>query len=191
MPRRDRAASRPTARVIDLTHGIPRHDVRPGRARAAQRAALHARRACTWRSSTPRSAPSAAPSRCARPRTTACSSAPTTACSSLAAERFGGVVEAVEIGRSPWRLEPVSPTFHGRDIFAPVAAGWPPGEPLAEAGDPLDPAELVGIELPRPRHEEDGKLVAHVLGVDRFGNVALDVSHEDLTSRACASATRC
>ena len=39
-----------------------------------------------------------------------------------AAERFGGVVEAVEISRSPWRLEPVSATFHGRDVFAPVAA---------------------------------------------------------------------
>ena len=59
--------------------------------------------------------------------------------------------------------------------------GWPPGWPLAEAGDPLDPAELVGIELPRPRHEEDGKLIAHVLSVDRFGNAALNVSHEDLT----------
>ncbi len=41
---------------------------------------------------------------------------------SLAAERAGGVVEAVDIARSEFRLEPVSATFHGRDIFAPVAA---------------------------------------------------------------------
>src|SRR5207245_2096708 len=60
----------------------------------------------------------------------------------LAAERFGGAVEAVDIGRSPWRLEPVSATFHGRDIFAPVAARLAAGESLAEAGDPCDPDEL-------------------------------------------------
>ena len=45
-----------------------------------------------------------------------------------AAERFGGGVEAVEISRSPWRLEPVSATFHGRDVFAPVAARLAAGE---------------------------------------------------------------
>ncbi len=37
-------------------------------------------------------------------------------------ERLGGVAEAVDVEASPERLEPVSPTFHGRDIFAPVAA---------------------------------------------------------------------
>src|SRR5919112_1396073 len=39
-----------------------------------------------------------------------------------AAERFGGIAEVVEISASPWRLEPMSATFHGRDVFAPVAA---------------------------------------------------------------------
>ena len=53
-----------------------------------------------------------------------------------AAERFGGVAEAVEISASPWRLEPVSATFHGRDVFAPVAARLAAGEPLGEAGAP-------------------------------------------------------
>ncbi len=45
----------------------------------------------------------------------------------LAAERAGGAVEAVDIRRSAFALKPVSATFHGRDIFAPVAArlaGW-------------------------------------------------------------------
>ena len=40
----------------------------------------------------------------------------------LAVERFGGAVEAVDVARSPHRLEPTSATFHGRDLFAPVAA---------------------------------------------------------------------
>jgi S-adenosylmethionine hydrolase len=86
---------------------------------------------------------------------------------------------AVDVSRSGHRLEPVSATFHGRDVFAPVAAQLAAGAELAEAGEPLDPGELARIELPRPRMEE-GALVAHVLIVDRFGNLVLDVEHGDL-----------
>ena len=53
-----------------------------------------------------------------------------------AADRFGGVVEAVDISASPWRLEPVSATFHGRDLFGPVAGRWPPGASSATRGRP-------------------------------------------------------
>jgi hypothetical protein len=73
----------------------------------------------------------------------------------------------------------VSATFHGRDIFAPVAAQLAAGTPLAEVGDPLDPGELIGLELPRPSLR-DGVLIAHVLHIDRFGNLQLDAGHEDL-----------
>ena len=62
----------------------------------------------------------------------------------LAAERFGGVDEAVDVGRSPLRLEPVSASFHGRDVFAPVAARLAAAScSLADAGAALDPDELV------------------------------------------------
>jgi S-adenosylmethionine hydrolase len=93
---------------------------------------------------------------------------------SLAAERGGGVVEAADIGHSPFALVPVSATFHGRDVFAPVAARLACGATLADAGSVIDPGGLVALELPRGR-VEDGVLVAHVLYVDRFGNVQLDV----------------
>ena len=53
---------------------------------------------------------------------------------SLAAQVAGGVVEAVDIARSQFRLEPVSATFHGRDIFAPVAARLAAGAALARGG---------------------------------------------------------
>jgi S-adenosyl-L-methionine hydrolase (adenosine-forming) len=98
---------------------------------------------------------------------------------SVAWERCGGVELAVDVTRSPHRLEPVSATFHGRDLFSPVAAHLAAGAELADAGDPLNPGELERVELPRPRREEDG-LVAHMLVVDRFGNVGLNVSHDDL-----------
>ena len=93
---------------------------------------------------------------------------------SLAVERAGGVVEAVDIGRSPFALPYVSATFHGRDIFAPVAARLAGGAALADAGEPCDPAGLVVVELPRAQ-VVDGVLMAHVLYVDRFGNAQLDV----------------
>jgi S-adenosyl-L-methionine hydrolase (adenosine-forming) len=98
---------------------------------------------------------------------------------SLAWERCGGVELAVDVSRSPHRLEPVSATFHGRDIFAPVAAHLARGAELADAGDPLAPGDLLAVDLPEPRVEGDA-LVVHALVIDRFGNASLDVSHDDL-----------
>jgi S-adenosylmethionine hydrolase len=86
------------------------------------------------------------------------------------------------VTRSPHRLEPVSATFHGRDIFAPVGAHLAAGAELADAGDPLNPEELERVELPQPR-EEDGAVVAHALAIDRFGNVKLNIDHEWLAGR--------
>ena len=169
----------PEARVIDLTHGIPRH--------ATRLAALVLRNALPY---TPAGVHLAVvdPEVGAERRGVALRTeaedrllvGPDNGLLSLAAARLGGIVEAVDIGRSPWRMEPVSATFHGRDIFAPVAARLAAGEPLAAAGDPCDPASIAVLDLPRPR-VEDGVLVTHALAADRFGNVMLDAGHADLT----------
>jgi S-adenosyl-L-methionine hydrolase (adenosine-forming) len=98
---------------------------------------------------------------------------------SLAWERCGGVEMAVDITRSPHRLEPVSATFHGRDIFAPVSARLAAGAELADAGDPLEPSTLTTVDMPEPR-QEDGTVVAHALVIDRFGNAGLNVDHDGL-----------
>ena len=98
---------------------------------------------------------------------------------SLAWERCDEVEIAVDITRSPHRLEPVSATFHGRENVAPVAAHLAAGAELADAGDPLDPDSLERVELPEPR-EEDGAVVAHALVIDHFGNVGLNVDHDRL-----------
>ena len=94
-----------------------------------------------------------------------------------AAERLGGVDEAVEISESPFRLEPTHRTFHGRDIFSPVAARLASGVPVSEAGDPVEPSSVIPLDLPRPRLEGD-LLVAHVIATDRYGNLALNVTAE-------------
>jgi S-adenosylmethionine hydrolase len=98
---------------------------------------------------------------------------------SLAWDPCGDVEVAVDVTRSPHRLEPVSATFHGRDIFAPVAAHLAAGAELADAGDPLDPDTLERVELPEPREEGDA-VVAHALVLDHFGNVGLNVDHDRL-----------
>jgi S-adenosyl-L-methionine hydrolase (adenosine-forming) len=100
---------------------------------------------------------------------------------SLAWQRCGGIDLVVDVTRSQHRLEPVSATFHGRDVFAPVAAHLARGAELADAGDRLDHADLQTVALPRPG-VEDGTLVAHTLVVDRFGNVVLNVDHDDMAA---------
>ncbi|MFI5371611.1 MAG: S-adenosyl-l-methionine hydroxide adenosyltransferase family protein [Candidatus Eisenbacteria bacterium] len=73
--------------------------------------------------------------------------------------------------------EPVSRTFHGRDVFAPVAAALAGGFGFAEIGPVVkDP---VRIPDARPRVEE-GELHGHVVHVDRFGNVLTNVTLADL-----------
>jgi S-adenosylmethionine hydrolase len=169
----------PKARVIDVTHGIPRHDVRFG--------AIVLRNALPFMPAGVHLAvvdPEVGGHR--RAIAVRCSSeeqllvGPDNGLLRLAAERFGGIVEAVDIGQSPWRLQPVSATFHGRDIFAPVAAALARGEELAGCGEPLAVEELARLELPLARREGH-ELVAHALIADRFGNVILDAGHGDVT----------
>ncbi|MBQ1049369.1 SAM-dependent chlorinase/fluorinase [Micromonospora sp. C51] len=89
-----------------------------------------------------------------------------------AAEALGGVIEAVELTNPRWLAPRVSATFHGRDVFAPVAARLALGAPLAEAGPPVEPATLVRLPEPLVRRLPDG-FVAEVVTVDHFGNVQL------------------
>jgi S-adenosyl-L-methionine hydrolase (adenosine-forming) len=167
----------PQARVIDITHGIPPQDLRAGavvlrEALAYMPRGVHlaivdpgvggTRRALALRLEDGRLLVG-----------------PDNGLLWPAAQAGGGPLQAVDIGRSPFRLEPVSATFHGRDIFAPVAARLAGGADLVQAGEECDPDGLVALELPRPR-TDNGTLVAHVLYVDRFGNLQLDAGDDDI-----------
>lgn len=89
-----------------------------------------------------------------------------------AAEVLGGVRAAVALTNAGWHRHPVSATFHGRDIFAPVAARLAAGAPLAEAGQPVDPRSLARLPEPLVRAGA-GFLEAEVLTVDGYGNLQL------------------
>jgi hypothetical protein len=79
---------------------------------------------------------------------------------------------AVAITAPEYRRPEVSRTFHGRDIFAPAAAYVAAGVPIERLGPPVtDP-----VRLPRPVCRlEDGALVGEVLDVDRFGNLVTSI----------------
>jgi S-adenosylmethionine hydrolase len=169
----------PGAAIVDLTHGVPRHDVRTG--------ALALRRALPYCAPGVHLAvvdPDVGTTRRAIALRTAEDGrllvGPDNGLLSLAAQRFGGIVEAVDISRSEHRLDPVSATFHGRDIFAPVAAALAAGAELADSGEPLDADEVMRLHMPLAEIEPD-RLLAHAISFDRFGNVTLDVEHEEVT----------
>ena len=172
----------PEARVIDLTHEVPSHDVRAGA--ILLRSALpylpagvhlavvdpgvsavgpHARRAIALRTAE-------------QDRVLV---GPDNGLLMPAVERLAGAVEAVDIGSSPECLQPVSRTFHGRDIFAPVAAALAAGEPLDAVGDPLPVDQIRRMGMPSA-HLSDGILTSHVLRRDTFGNLILDADKEQL-----------
>ncbi len=106
-----------------------------------------------------------------------------------AAERFGGVAAAHELANPEYALDSVSRTFHGRDLFSPAAAHLALGVALGELGPPVDPDALVRLDLPQPEVGQS-RIRAVVLGVDRFGNVALNLTREHLDSVAIVPGMR-
>lgn len=173
------ATAAPEVRVIDVTHGVPRHDVRTG--------ALVLRRALPYFPAGVHLAvvdPEVGTQR--RAVALRCADegrilvGPDNGLLSLAAQRFGGIVEAIDVTRSPHRLKAAAATFHGRDVFAPVAAALAAGAELSDSGDPLDADEIIRLDMPLAGVDGDA-LVAHAIAFDRFGNVTLDVEHEEIT----------
>src|SRR5262249_9464744 len=90
-----------------------------------------------------------------------------------------GVDAARSITNPRYHLAEVSRTFHARAIFAPAAAHLAAGARFGDLGDALDPDELVRVSLPEPEVGTT-RLVATVLTVDWFGNLALNVSRRHL-----------
>jgi S-adenosylmethionine hydrolase len=176
----------PGARVIDLTHGIGRHDVRGGAAVLAEAvpfAPLGVHLAIVD--------PGVGGSRRAVAVRTAGDGhllvGPDNGLLTPAIEVLGGAAEAVDVSASRFRHEPASATFHGRDLFAPVAAHLSAGTALADLGTPVDPETLVRPAASAPRLEQN-QAFAHVDRIDGFGNVALDLTAEQLQGHPLAGA---
>jgi hypothetical protein len=91
---------------------------------------------------------------------------------------FKAGLEAAAITDPRFWRQPVSPTFHGRDIFAPVAAGVSLGISLYEFGEKINSLHV--LPIPKPIPDADGNLVGQVLHIDRFGNLITNVRNSNL-----------
>jgi S-adenosylmethionine hydrolase len=87
-------------------------------------------------------------------------------------------VSVREITSSHYFLQPVSPTFHGRDIFAPVAANLAKGVDPAKFGEEI--TDYAAFAAPKPKTAPDGSLRGIVLKIDRFGNLMTNIRAEDI-----------
>jgi S-adenosylmethionine hydrolase len=87
-------------------------------------------------------------------------------------------LEAVTITNANFWREPVSTTFHGRDIFAPVAAHLSLGTAIHKLGNRL--SHVFAFRIPRPFRDNQGRLTGCVLHIDNFGNLVTNIRSSDL-----------
>lgn len=98
-----------------------------------------------------------------------------------AAEALGGATAAYSIEKRSLFLFPVSRTFHGRDVFAPIAARIALGLPPEEAGPWVGIEDLVKLSPPAAQVDDD-HVHARVVMADHFGNLQLNVARSELES---------
>lgn len=96
---------------------------------------------------------------------------------SYVCERESGS-QAFQITNSEFFRQPVSNTFHGRDIFAPVASALSLGVQLEQLGP--SHKEMVRLESLEPKPRKDGGLKARIIHIDRFGNCITNISRDHL-----------
>ncbi len=167
----------PDSKVIDLTHGIPRGDVRAG-ALALMRAVQYLPEGVVLGVVDP----GVGTTRRGIVADTARGPfvGPDNGLLSPAVAMVGGArrIHALEDPR--FRIPSPGATFDGRDLFAPAAAVLASGEATIEdLGPEVDPDSVVPLLLPLPE-VEPGRIVGEAWWVDGFGNVELNVGPDDL-----------
>ena len=91
---------------------------------------------------------------------------------------LGGIKKAVEITNKRYIRNPVSPVFHGRDIFAPAAAYLSKGIKIEKFGKSLNPSGLAKA----PYEEATAKnriIEAQVISINKFGSLHLNITHKE------------
>jgi hypothetical protein len=168
----------PDARVVDLSHAVPRQDVLRG-AITLGRSVPYLPEDAVYLAVVDPGVGSDRRPIAVRTAAGADLVGPDNGLLSFAWDELGGVAEAVEIRADDVVLRPVSRTFHGRDIFAPAAAHLARGLAVGALGPAIEPGSLRALELPGPM-VTPGAIGARVLGIDGFGNVQLNARADDL-----------
>lgn len=159
----------PDARVIDISHVVPPQDIRTG-ARLLARVTPYLPKAIHVAVVDPGVG--------GQRRAVAVDTArgvfvgPDNGLLGWAVEKAGGALAAYELTNGALFRKPVSRTFHGRDIFMPVAGHLARGTALPEAGPRIPTDSLVALPAPVERLE-GGDLVSEVILADHFGNLHL------------------
>ncbi len=100
-------------------------------------------------------------------------------------EGVGALAEFFHLTNAEYFRHPVSTTFHGRDIFAPVATALSNGVEPARLGTSI--SDLVRLAPLRPTIARDGRLLARIIHIDRFGNCVTNITGNDLTAKMIAA----
>jgi S-adenosyl-L-methionine hydrolase (adenosine-forming) len=179
----------PASPVIDLTHGIPPHDVLRGALVLARSIPFLPTDTVLLGVVDPGVGTARRPVAVETMHGGQLLVGPDNGLLSMAWEERGGVRGAVEITDPKVILEPVSATFHGRDVFAPAAAHLAAGTPLSGLGRVVDPASLEVVHPPAP-DVSPGHIDTEVFGVDRFGNVQLSAGSAELERAGMAGTDR-
>jgi S-adenosylmethionine hydrolase len=85
------------------------------------------------------------------------------------------------VTKQKYFLKPVSDTFHGRDVFAPVAAHLSKGLDMLSLGKALRLDDLTRLDIPLPFVSDENELVGAITAIDRFGNLVTNISEGDLS----------
>lgn len=168
----------PHATVVDVTHGVPAHDVRAG-ALALVRSVQYLAPGVVLAVVDPAVGTDRRALAVEVGDGETVFVGPDNGLLAPAVAMAGGSTRAVELASPAHRLAGPGPTFAGRDVFAPAAAHLCNGVDLGELGPQVDPHGLRPGILPLSRAEE-GRVVGEVLWVDRFGNVQLNVGPDEI-----------
>lgn len=95
--------------------------------------------------------------------------------------------KAVHLTESHFFLPSITQTFHGREIFAPVAARLSLGLSLESLGPTV--RDLIKLAIPQP-YIEEGVLLGQIIRVDNFGNLITNISSRELTNFLESSSPR-
>jgi hypothetical protein len=88
-----------------------------------------------------------------------------------------GIKKVVEITNKQYMKKPVSPIFHGRDIFTPAAAYLSKGIDIGKFGKKINPKNLAKAPYEEAILEED-KIHAKIISINKFGSLHLNITHE-------------
>ncbi len=172
----------PDVRIVDVTHGIPPHDVRAG-GLALARSAQYLCPGVVLAVVDPGVGTDRRGVAVEVGGGQSVLVGPDNGLLAPAVAMVGGADRAVSLTDPAWHLPAPGTTFDGRDVFAPVAAHLATGVDLAELGEAVDPNGLFPAVVSAAGVEADG-LHAEVWWIDRFGNAQINAGPEDLAELA-------